>query len=73
MTKYERIAAHRVRVIRGSGGKWCVYIPGLTHWAVCGADMERSTAIKLCDDIRAALIADMCKVANVKPPKARKR
>lgn len=74
MTKYEKIvqkARRRAWVFR-DGDNSCVYIDGLKS-CVYGRDEPEKDAIARCNDIRAALIADMCKVANVKPPKARKR
>lgn len=74
MTKYERIVRtvnRRVTVIR-VGDKSCVYIDGKRR-CVYGPEEAEAEAVLRCADIRAAFIADMCRVANVKTPKARKR
>lgn len=74
MTKYERIVrtARRLAVIALGVECFWVYVGGENR-AMCGPYETKERAAGMRDDIRAALIADMCRVANVKPPKARRR
>lgn len=77
MTKYERI----VRTVnRRVVAEWVnaqelyvVKIKGRFRvFTIFALVTDHDLADHYRDDIRAAFIADMCRIANVKPPKARK-